>query len=490
MEGQRIDALFARGCSQERNRSKFSSGRYKSKGTYKYPVEFVKVCWRCGKQGHYKKQCRSKVEKKKGSEESHSIQGKTSKEEGGHAYFYSSSTHEDHEEWLVDSSASFHMTPRREWFCEYERYDGGNFLLGDDLTTKIIVLGKVKLRFIYGRIITLPGILHIPGLARNFIYVRKIDDAGVKTILEKETCKMVRGSMVLLKGVQFGTPYNMQGITISDGCNSSIVPDIGVEEERTLTVFGEKFMMWHQRLGHIGENGLRLLHGEGMVEGMYKYSLDFDFCEHCVYGKQNRVRFPSGAMREEGILQLVHNDVFGPMPIPSLGKYVYYVSFINDLSRNTWIYFLRNKSEVFDMFKEFNSPVENQTEKIIKMLRTDNGEEFCRNEFQEFCKRCGIERQKNVPYTTQWNGVVESMNMMLMEKERCMFSGVRLGKVFWEKAVGTACYLASRSPSSTLDDKSPKEVWIGKKPSLTHLKVFGCDAYGHVPKENKCKIDK
>jgi hypothetical protein len=238
------------------------------------------------------------------------------------------------------------------------------------------------LRLIDGRIRTLLGVLHIPRLARNLISVSKMDDAGVKTIFEKETCKMVQGEMVLLKGVQFGTLYKLQGSTISDGCNSSIVPDIGVEEEITPTVSGEKVMLWHQRLGHIGEKGLRLLHGKGMVEGMSNCSLDFYFCEHCVYGKQNWVRFPSGAIKVEGILQLVHSDVFGPVSVPSLGKSVYYVSFIDDFSRNTWIYFLRKKYEVFDRFKEFKALVENQTEKRIKVLRTDNGVEFCGNEFE------------------------------------------------------------------------------------------------------------
>jgi hypothetical protein len=166
MEGQSTDALFARGCSQERNRSKSSSGRSKSKGRSKSPRKFVKVCWRCGKEGHYKKQCRSKVEKKKGSEESPSTEENTSKEEGGDVYLDSSSTHADHEAWLVDSGASFHMTPHREWFCEYERYDGGNVFLGDDSTTRIIGRGKFKLRLIDGRIRTLPGVLHIPGLAK------------------------------------------------------------------------------------------------------------------------------------------------------------------------------------------------------------------------------------------------------------------------------------------------------------------------------------
>jgi hypothetical protein len=96
-----------------------------------------------------------------------------------------------------------------------------------------------------------------------------------------------------------------------------------------------------------------------MVEGMSICSLDFDFCEKYVYGKKNRVRLPYGATREEGILHLVHSDVFGPVSVPSLGKYVYYVSFIDDFSRNTWIYFLRKKFEVFDRFKEFKALVEN-----------------------------------------------------------------------------------------------------------------------------------
>jgi hypothetical protein len=88
----------------------------------------------------------------------------------------------------------------------------------------------------------------------------------------------------------------------------------------------------------------------------------------------------------------VHSDVFRPVLVPSLGKFVYYVSFIDEFSRNTWIYFLRNKYEVFDRFKVFKDLVENQTEKIIKESRKDNCGEFCENEFEYFCKKCGIER--------------------------------------------------------------------------------------------------
>eukprot|EP00253_Pinus_taeda_P003678 PITA_03678 len=78
---------------------------------------------------------------------------------------------------------------------------------------------------------------------------------------------------------------------------------------------------------------------------------------------------------------------------------------------------------------------------------------------------------------------------MLMERARSMLSGVGLRQEFLAEAVDTTCYLVNRSPSSTLDDKTPQEVWTGKKPSLSHLRVFGCDAYVHVPKEKRTKLD-
>jgi hypothetical protein len=108
-----------------------------------------------------------------------------------------------------------------------------------------------------------------------------------------------------------------------------------------------------------------------MVEVISNSSLDFDLCEHCVYGKQNQVRFPSGATKAEEILQLVHSDVFGPVSVPSLGKFVFNVFFIDDFSWNTWTYFLMKKSKFFDMFKYFKALVENQTKKRIKVMRKE-----------------------------------------------------------------------------------------------------------------------
>jgi hypothetical protein len=115
------------------------------------------------------------------------------------------------------------MTPHREWFSEYEKYNSGDVFLGDDSTTKILGHGRVKFLLKDGRIRTLPGVLHIPKLARSLIYVSKMDDAGVDTVFGKNTCKMVRGAMVLMSGVQCGTLYKLLGSTYTNGCNSSVV---------------------------------------------------------------------------------------------------------------------------------------------------------------------------------------------------------------------------------------------------------------------------
>jgi hypothetical protein len=98
------------------------------------------------------------------------------------------------------------------------------------------------------------------------------------------------------------------------------------------------------------------------------------------------VRFPYGATREKEILELVHSDVFGPVSVPSLGGSLYYVSFLDDFSRKTWINFLRKKWKFFEKFKEFKSLVKNLTNKKIKVLRSDNGGELCGKDFEQFCK--------------------------------------------------------------------------------------------------------
>eukprot|EP00253_Pinus_taeda_P016451 PITA_16451 len=115
--------------------------------------------------------------------------------------------------------------------------------------------------------------------------------------------------------------------------------------------------------------------------------------------------------------------------------------------------------------------MENQIEKKIKVQRTDNGGEFCSKEFEEFCKKCGISRQRTTPYTPQQNGVVERMNKTLMERARSMLSCAGLGQELWAEAVDTACYLVNRFMS-----KPGKEHWTAVKRVFKYLR--GTSDYG------------
>jgi len=125
--------------------------------------------------------------------------------------------------------------------------------LGDDRKARIVACEKVKLKLQGAKVRTLPGVLHIPALARNLISVSKLDDPSLKTVLEKDTFKMVWRALVLMWGVQIGTLYKLQGSVVVDGCNNSVVLECGAEN---LVVSGEKTMLWHQSLGHIEEKGL------------------------------------------------------------------------------------------------------------------------------------------------------------------------------------------------------------------------------------------
>jgi hypothetical protein len=206
MDGHSTDVVFVRGCTQDRNPGKSSVGRSKSTDRSKSPRKSLRKCWKCGKTRHYKKDCKSKkVDQPKGSDSTSSIEEKTSIEEGGDVYLASTGTHADCDVWLIDLGASYHMNSHSEWFSEYEKYDGGDVFLGDDSTAKIMGHGRVKLLLKDGRIRTLPRVLHIPKLARSLMYVSKLDDAGVDTVFGKGTCKMLRGAMLLMKGILCGT---------------------------------------------------------------------------------------------------------------------------------------------------------------------------------------------------------------------------------------------------------------------------------------------
>ena len=139
----------------------------------------------------------------------------------------------------------------------------------------------------------------------------------------------------------------------------------------------------------------------------------------------------------------------------------------------TWVYFLKQKSEVAAAFWKYKALVENQSGCKIKAIRTDNGTEYTSYQFEKFCIDFGIEHQLTVVYTPQQNGVCEKKNMTVMEMSRCLLFEKSMPKRFWAEAVNTSVYLLNRLPTKAVKGKTPYEVWFGEKPAVNHIKVFG-----------------
>ena len=155
--------------------------------------------------------------------------------------------------------------------------------------------------------------------------------------------------------------------------------------------------LWHRRLAHVHYRALQLT--SKVVEGLPEIQAKHEgVCKGCAKGKNTKKIFPSSESKAKGILKIIHSDVCSPMSSSPLSEYVYYVSFIDDFYRKTWIYVLKNKDEVFSKFKEFKALIENHTENKIKTFRSDNGGEFTSNDFKELCKDSGIKREFSTPY--------------------------------------------------------------------------------------------
>lgn len=204
-------------------------------------------------------------------------------------------------------------------------------------------------------------------------------------------------------------------------------------------------------------------------------------------GKQHRQPFKPSETQTANLLEIVHSDLVGPMKTVSIGGGKWLLTFIDDFSRKVFVYFLKEKSEVLDTFIEFKAFVEKQTKRCIKIFRTDNGGEYCSRRFNQFCKVNGIHHQLTNAHTPQQNGVAERMNRTIQEKARCMIFDAGVDDSYWAEACNMACHVINRSVCASLVNKTPEEVWTGRKVDVSHLRIFGTPVMVHIPKQTRRK---
>ncbi|KAK1616449.1 hypothetical protein QYE76_021966 [Lolium multiflorum] len=354
--------------------------------------------------------------------------------------------------------------------------------VGNGSKVDVIVVGTLPLHLPSGLVLSLNNCYFVPALSMNIISGSCLMQDGYSFKSENNGCS------IFMNNIFYGRAPEKNGLFLLDLDSSDT--HIHNIDAKQIKLNDNSTYMWHCRLGHIGVKHMKKLHTDGLLE-----SLDFeslDRCEACLMGKMTKTPFSGMMERATDLLEIIHTDVCGPMSVASRGGYRYVLTFTDDLSRYGYIYFMKHKSETFEKFKEFQSEVENQRNKKIKFLRSDHGGEYLSYEFGMHLKKCGILSQLTPPGTPQRNGVSERRNRTLLDMVRSMMSLTDLPLSFWSYALETTAFTLNRAPSKSVET-TPYELWFNKKPKLSFLKVWGCEAYVKKlqpdklePKAEKC----
>src|SRR3984957_14053646 len=395
------------------------------------------------------------------------------------------------QDWVIDSAASDHYCNNKAWFTDFQSIPVRNITIGDNRVIHAVGRGNVPVKVqVNDRIQegVINQALYVPDIGVNLISVSRLALSGLEVSFVEDRCVISNKSGKVLacarrgEGNLYRLPIRPSVSTAYVGESSDVSPDV---------------KLWHDRLGHLNLDGMRLLNSGRLVKDFPPQKVPgrsevnvVTQCEACIKGKSHRAPMPQAAThRATKVLELVHSDVCGPIRTPSIGGAKYFVTFIDDYSRFVVVKSMKLKSEVMGHFTAYRSWAENVTNRRIKVLRSDNGGEYISKEFDQLLAKLGITRQTTPPYTPEHNGVAERANRTIVECARSMMQGAHLDYSYWGEAVMTAVYLRNRSPSRSVQRMTPYEAWTGEKPSLSHLKVFGCRAFAHIPDEKRTKLE-
>ena len=270
---------------------------------------------------------------------------------------------------------------------------------------------------------------------------------------------------------------------------ANIKPLTPKEEIRVEVAVADSSMLqlYHERWGHQDK-----LHVKEMLEKELgiKVKLEKELCEPCIYGKTHRL--PFGTRRKTTELgELISTDVCGPFD-ESFRKKRYLVVFKDSYTKYRYGFVVREKSNVKTVLQQMVAHAK-QHGHSVKELLSDNGGEFDNEEVRKILHKNGITQRLTAPYTPEQNGGSERENRTIIEMARTFkYSNkeVRFPEAIWAELVTSAVYVLNRTGKSSVNDTSPYELWIGRKPRLKHLRIIGSSCYVHIPKQKRRKMDK
>ncbi|KAL1203447.1 Retrovirus-related Pol polyprotein from transposon RE1 [Cardamine amara subsp. amara] len=315
-----------------------------------------------------------------------------------------------HKPVIVDSGASHHMISDRGLLSDVEPHHG-KVTIADGHDVEIRGIGNLEL---FKQKVKA---LYLPEFSSNLLSVQKATkDLECLAVFSPDDVKFQDNK----SGMTIGEGFSKDGLYVLNGLDSKkSVVDIGTNQCALSS-------LWHARLGHPHKRTLQLAVPNQEAQ-------DHQECEACILGKHCRNVFPESSTVYEECFDLVHSDVW-TAPSVSHDHYKYFVSFIDEKSKYSWVTLMPSKSHVLDAFSKFYNYVLTQFGTKIKILRSDNGGEYTSNAFKEFVGKHGIIHQTSCAYTPQQNGVAERKNRHLMEVARAMMFDRSVPKTYWSDA--------------------------------------------------------
>ena len=368
---------------------------------------------------------------------------------------------------IIDSGASHHMISDRSLMSDIKATTGSVMIANGD---RIPIEGIGNLKLFEKD----SAAFYLPRFTSNLISVKRATvDLDCQVVFRPNEVEFqdLKSGRVIGRGDSRNELYHLQMAKLSKPFDSVCLSS-ATDRIDSIT--------WHARLGHPHTRAIELI--------LPTLSFNHLECEACILGKHCRTVFPTSETIYEKCFDLVHSDVW-TSPCVSRDNQKYFVTFIDEKSKYTWITLLPSKDRVLDAFINFQAYVTNHYNATVKVLRSDNGGEYTSHAFKNHLAKHGIVHQTSCPYTPQQNGVAERKNRHLMEVARSMMFHGNVPKRFWSDAVQTACYLINRVPTKILKDLSPFEVLNRNKPYIDHLRVFGCLCYVLVPGEQRNKLE-
>nr|CAE02930.3 OSJNBa0014K14.2 [Oryza sativa Japonica Group] len=371
----------------------------------------------------------------------------------------------------------FSVNQSTNWWVDTGANDarGSTVLMGNGSHASVHGVGTVDLKFTSGKIVQLKNVQHVPSIDRNLVSGSRLTRDGFKLVFESNKVVVSKHGYFIGKGYECGGLFRF---SLSDFCNKSVNHICGsVDDEANV---------WHSRLCHINFglmsrlSSMRLIPKFSIVKGSK--------CHSCVQSKQPRKPHNAAEERNLAPLELLHSDLCEMNRVLTKGGKRYFMTLIDDATRFYYVYLLKTKDKALDYFKIYKAEVENQLDRKIKRLRSDRGGEFFSNEFDLFCEEHGIIHERTPPYSPESNGIAERKNRTLTDLVNAMLDTAGLPKAWWGEALLTSNHVLNRVPNRN-KDKTPYEIWIGRKPSLSYLRTWGCLAKVNVPKRRSAKLD-